>query len=398
MHADVLESEDAERGLDPFRLKIELPQVGENPAGFVSAFDAVSFVVPRDRGPRAVVASACETEEPLRHVPPTADSLMAFRVSEAKVMRVRRLGVDCVVPGRALRVQRPGETIVRLPPRKDGPPGGTDAAALQPPEAYRRGGSLEQRFPVRPRGDREDPHGEALLLGLQEVRVGIGPRGRLGPRELPPADGGRRRPAPADPAFRCALSGTRILDRREDGDLATASREAPAPLHRDLGRGGRAPEEERRRPDLFLRANRGGDDRLERQHLDDPDLAAAECVGVHGPRRAEHVPPTDVQERLGLLDVPKKLVLLAIARKSRKKAYITMGDAEEAYTVVCEEYDEKPRAHTQFWKYVRDLDALGLVDTKLSGEGVVGKTTLISLPEIPAKVLSDNLERSLKRR
>src|SRR3989442_1481976 len=111
-----------------------------------------------------------------------------------------------------------------------------------------------------------------------------------------------------------------------------------------------------------------------------------------------HVHPTDVQERLGLLDVPKKLVLLAIARKSRKKAYITMGDAEEAYAVVCEEYDEKPRAHTQFWKYVRDLDALGLVDTKLSGEGVVGKTTLISLPEIPAKVLSDNLERSLKRR
>jgi cell division control protein 6 len=111
-----------------------------------------------------------------------------------------------------------------------------------------------------------------------------------------------------------------------------------------------------------------------------------------------HVHPTDVQERLGLLDVPKKLVLLAIARKSRKKAYITMGDAEESYAVVCEEYDEKPRAHTQFWKYVRDLDALGLVDTKLSGEGVVGKTTLISIPEIPAKILSDNLERSLKRR
>src|SRR5207245_10665637 len=69
MHADVLESEDAESGLDPFRLKIELPQVGENPTGFVSAFDAVSFVVPRDRGPRAVVASACDTEEPLRHGP-----------------------------------------------------------------------------------------------------------------------------------------------------------------------------------------------------------------------------------------------------------------------------------------------------------------------------------------
>src|SRR2546428_540430 len=125
---------------------------------------------------------------------------------------------------------------------------------------------------------------------------------------------------------------------------------------------------------------------------------ADEIAPEHVRGAKAHVHPTDVQERLGLLDVPKKLVLLAIARKSRKKAYITMGDAEEAYAVVCEEYDEKPRAHTQFWKYVRDLDALGLVDTKLSGEGVVGKTTLISLPEIPAKVLSDNLERSLKRR
>ncbi len=129
------------------------------------------------------------------------------------------------------------------------------------------------------------------------------------------------------------------------------------------------------------------------------DEEGAEEIAPEHIRGAKaHVHPTDVQERLDLLDVPKKLVLLAIARKSRRKAYITMGDAEETYTVVCEEYDEKPRAHTQFWKYVRDLDALGLVDTKLSGEGVVGKTTLISLPEIPAKILSDNLERSLKRR
>src|SRR2546427_10078922 len=142
MHADVLESEDAERGFDPFRLKIELPQVGEDPAGFVPALDAVSFVIPRDRGPCAVVTSACETEEPLRHDPPTSDSLMAFRVSEAKVMRVRCLGVDCVVPGRALRVQRPGETVIRLPARKDDSPRGTNATALHPPEARRRGRRL----------------------------------------------------------------------------------------------------------------------------------------------------------------------------------------------------------------------------------------------------------------
>ena len=111
-----------------------------------------------------------------------------------------------------------------------------------------------------------------------------------------------------------------------------------------------------------------------------------------------HVHPTDVQERLKGLDAPKKLVLLAIARKIRRKTHITMGEAEQAYEVVCEEFGQKPRAHTQLWKYVRELDALGLIDTKLSGEGVVGKTTMISLPEIPAKILSDNIERNFKRR
>lgn len=137
---------------------------------------------------------------------------------------------------------------------------------------------------------------------------------------------------------------------------------------------------------------------LEKAGMLADEESAEEVVPEHVRGAKAHVHPTDVQDRLARLDVPKKLVLLAIARKIRKKAYITMGDAESGYEVVCEEYGEKPRAHTQLWKYVRDLDALGLIDTKLSGEGVVGKTTLISLPEIPAKVLCDNLERSLKRR
>jgi archaeal cell division control protein 6 len=137
---------------------------------------------------------------------------------------------------------------------------------------------------------------------------------------------------------------------------------------------------------------------LEKAGMLADEESAEEIAAEHIRGAKAHVHPTDVQERIALLDGPKKLVLLAIARKSKKKAYITMGDAEEGYDLVCEEYGEKARAHTQFWKYVRELDALGLVDTKLSGEGVVGKTTLISLPEIPAKVLIDNLERSLKRR
>jgi len=129
------------------------------------------------------------------------------------------------------------------------------------------------------------------------------------------------------------------------------------------------------------------------------DEEGEETIEAEHVRAAKaHVHPTDVQERLKQLDTAKKLVLLAIARKIRKKTHITMGETEDAYEVVCEEFKEKPRAHTQLWKYVRELDALGLVDTRLSGEGVVGKTTLISLPELPAKTLIEDLERTLKRR
>ena len=125
----------------------------------------------------------------------------------------------------------------------------------------------------------------------------------------------------------------------------------------------------------------------------------AEEVGPEHVREAKgEVHPTHVEDRIKQLDVARKLVLLAVARKAKKKAYVTTGEAEGAYAVVCEEFGEKPRGHTQFWKYVKDLDALGLVEAKPSGEGVVGKTTIISLPEVPARTLAQLLEASLRKR
>src|SRR2546427_9919587 len=129
-------------------------------------------------------------------------------------------------------------TVVRLPARKDDPPGGADEAALQPAAADRGGGSLEQRLPLRPGGDGEDAHGEALLPRFQEIRVRIGPRGRLGRRQLPPADGRWRGPAPVDPALRRALPGARVLHRGKNGDLAAAPRRTPSSFQRELGRSG----------------------------------------------------------------------------------------------------------------------------------------------------------------
>jgi len=128
------------------------------------------------------------------------------------------------------------------------------------------------------------------------------------------------------------------------------------------------------------------------------DEGARELTPEHVRIGRGEVRGTDAAERIRGLDLTRKLVLLAIARKARKQLSVTTGEAENAYAVVCEEFGEKKRGHTQFWKYVRELDALGLIDAKLSGEGLVGKTTIISVTEIPAKALVTQIEGSLRSR
>src|SRR2546426_1327475 len=88
------------------------------------------------------------------------------------------------------------------------------------------------------------------------------------------------------------------------------------------------------------------------------------------------VTQSDLQERLNELDKPQKLVLLGIARKIRRKTYITTGDAEEAYGLVCEEFHEKRRGHTPLWEELQGLHAIGLIDAEESGGGGVGQTTM----------------------
>ena len=125
--------------------------------------------------------------------------------------------------------------------------------------------------------------------------------------------------------------------------------------------------------------------------------AAGEISAEHVRGAKATVNPTDVEEKVRDLDRGHSLALLAIARKLRQRAYIVTSEAENAYRLVCEEYKEKPRGHTQFWKYLKDLEALGLIDSKVSSRGTQGKTTIISLAEVPVKILAENLEQTLER-
>lgn len=108
---------------------------------------------------------------------------------------------------------------------------------------------------------------------------------------------------------------------------------------------------------------------------------------------AANVYPVVRKDEVFSLGHHEKLFLLGVARYFRQtgSAYVSMGDAEEAYAVVCEEYGKKSLQHTQLWKYVKGLADSGIIETKPSGTGQRGKTTIISLPKVPA----EDLEREL---
>jgi cell division control protein 6 len=106
------------------------------------------------------------------------------------------------------------------------------------------------------------------------------------------------------------------------------------------------------------------------------------------------------EEVLTGLPLHEKLFLLAIVRtlKTSHTSYVTFGDAEETYKITCEEYGEKPRVHSQLWTYLNDLRDRGIIETRQNkkGEGVRGRTTLISIGTEPLETLESLLTRMIK--
>jgi len=114
-------------------------------------------------------------------------------------------------------------------------------------------------------------------------------------------------------------------------------------------------------------------------------------------RASQSVYPVVRRDAVSGLSLHEKLFLLGVARRFRQSgaAYLSMGEAENAYAVVCEEFGEEKRGHTQLWKYVQELSALDVIKTEPSSVGLRGKTTLISLPHVSATELERELSRML---
>jgi len=113
-----------------------------------------------------------------------------------------------------------------------------------------------------------------------------------------------------------------------------------------------------------------------------------EVLPEHVRKAAAGLFPAIRPEEIRGLSRHEQLALLGIARffLHSREAKATTGEAETSYRVVCEEYGEAPRGHTQFWKYLNALSGLGAISTELSASEK-GRTQLIGLPKMPAEEL-----------
>jgi cell division control protein 6 len=128
---------------------------------------------------------------------------------------------------------------------------------------------------------------------------------------------------------------------------------------------------------------------------EDIGLVAPECVR----KAVSSIIPTIRRSELASLELHEKLFLLGVARffKESQRAYVSLSEIEKAYAVVCEEFGEQPHSHTQLWKYVQLLSALGILKTEVATAGTRGRSTRVSLPSIPAYELEKELSVSLEK-
>jgi len=100
------------------------------------------------------------------------------------------------------------------------------------------------------------------------------------------------------------------------------------------------------------------------------------------------------------LDVHKLLLIKATINvlKNSATGYARIGEVEEEYRKLCEIYGERPRKHTQVYEYVMDLKRRGIVETRTSGKGMRGRSTLIEIPvslEKLEKIVNEYLDKKI---
>ena len=143
-----------------------------------------------------------------------------------------------------------------------------------------------------------------------------------------------------------------------------------------------------------------GDARLTIELIEKAALIAEEgdngIITADDVRSANAMIYSDVSEsKLKALEFNRKLALLAISRSMKGEPYVSLTVSERTYAVVCEEYGQVARKHTQFWTYVQELERQNLLETSVRMGAEGGRVTYITIPNIPPKSLAKKIEEML---
>jgi len=128
-------------------------------------------------------------------------------------------------------------------------------------------------------------------------------------------------------------------------------------------------------------------------NTDEQDTVTAECVR----KAVSSIVPAMRRSDLENLNLHEKLFLLGLSRifKQNQNSSVTLAQAEQAYAIVCEEFNTSPVSHTQLWKYLRALSGVGILKAEVMATGTRGRSTNVSLPRIPAFELEKELYKLL---
>ncbi|MHA2029872.1 MAG: ORC1-type DNA replication protein [Candidatus Kariarchaeaceae archaeon] len=111
-----------------------------------------------------------------------------------------------------------------------------------------------------------------------------------------------------------------------------------------------------------------------------------------------NIEPSLLRATLEDMTLHKLFLLLAITRRLRytQTAYVTTGEVEENYRIVCEEHNENPRKHTQIWEYLKEFEKYSILVTKKSSVGHRGNTQLISIQDASVSELEQEVIKRLR--
>ncbi|QKQ99561.1 ORC1-type DNA replication protein [Metallosphaera tengchongensis] len=90
---------------------------------------------------------------------------------------------------------------------------------------------------------------------------------------------------------------------------------------------------------------------------------------------------SEIVDEISYLELHPLIILKALINLHNrlKTDSIPIGRLEKEYSDICTELGEEPRRHTQIYEYVKRMRLMGILETRQSGRGMRGRTTLISL-------------------